>query len=47
VSSGLLSTKPPLRLEAARAETAFVRGPGGLEVQVIAYDVVGDEAFAG
>lgn len=44
VSSGLRSARPPLRLEAARAQTAFVLGPEGVEVQVISYD---DERFDG
>lgn len=38
VSSGCLSATPPLRLQAAKADTAFVRSPEGLEVQVIAFD---------
>ena len=38
VSSEFSSVAPPVRLEAAKAETAFTESPEGLEAQVIAFD---------
>ena len=38
LSSGFSSSGDPVRLEAAKADTAFEKSPEGLEVQVIAYD---------
>lgn len=37
VESGLTSLRPPHRLEAAKAETALLEHPSGLQVQVIKY----------
>jgi hypothetical protein len=38
LAAGNTEVTPPFRLEAARADSSFVRSPGGGLVQLIAYD---------